>query len=517
MNLKTLAEAPRPFAPPFPRSPLPRRAGAMACALAVAPLLSGARSLEAQSPGSSRAEAVRLTVAEAVHMALDRNREVQEARLELQVARRQVTEAWGNVYPSLSLNATYTRNVTPAKSFLPAVIFDPEAGPDEFIQVQFGADNQWNSTLSLEQPLFQARAFIGVGAAARYRALQEEVLRGRSQEVATRVRLAYYRHLLAVEQARLLENSVIRVRASLAESEALARAGLASEYEVLRLQVEVANLEPVLRQAMSAVSRSRRELAVELDLELRDEEDLVLAGSLADLDLDDPTRNRPENQELLAFVGVEPLRTDDEEGLFRWLASSSAIRQLQATEELRSAELRAEQSSWFPEVSLFGSYQVNAQQNGDPVFFGRDPSERFRARAVGISLSWTLFNGFQREARISQRRSQLRQAGTRTELERDRALSDLRSLLEELEEARARASGQRLAVQQATRGYEIASAQYREGLGSRLELTDAEEALRQSEFNYAQAVHDVLATRARLDQAAGRVPGVDRVPGSGDR
>ena len=39
--------------------------------------------------------------------------------------------------------------------------------------------------------------------------------------------------------------------------------------------------------------------------------------------------------------------------------------------------------------------------------------------------------------------------------------------------------------------------------------TDAEVALRQSEFNYAQAVYDYLVARAQLDEATGRVPLVD--------
>ena len=56
---------------------------------------------------------------------------------------------------------------------------------------------------------------------------------------------------------------------------------------------------------------------------------------------------------------------------------------------------------------------------------------------------------------------------------------------------------------------EIASAQYREGLSGQLELTDSEVALRQSEFNYAQAVYDYLVARAQLDEATGRVPLVD--------
>ncbi len=77
-----------------------------------------------------------------------------------------------------------------------------------------------------------------------------------------------------------------------------------------------------------------------------------------------------------------------------------------------------------------------------------------------------------------------------------------------MEESRTRAQAQRLARGQAERGYEIASAQYREGISSQLEVTDAEVALRQSEFNLAEAVYDYLVARARLDQALGMEPGV---------
>jgi outer membrane protein TolC len=83
------------------------------------------------------------------------------------------------------------------------------------------------------------------------------------------------------------------------------------------------------------------------------------------------------------------------------------------------------------------------------------------------------------------------------------------SLIENTDESLQRARAQKLAVRQATRGFEIASAQYREGLGGQLELTDSEVALRQSEFNYAQAVFDYLVARAQLDQATGQVPLVD--------
>ena len=141
---------------------------------------------------------------------------------------------------------------------------------------------------------------------------------------------------------------------------------MASEYEVLRLQVEVANLEPALRQALNAVEQNRRAppplLAVELDLDPA--APWWWRGSLATLDLDDPSLNSPANEAIVQFVGAGvPDRLSDEE-VEAWVASRSEVRQLEITETLRLAELRAEQANWFPEISLFGTYQVAAQQNG---------------------------------------------------------------------------------------------------------------------------------------------------------
>ena len=93
-----------------------------------------------------------------------------------------------------------------------------------------------------------------------------------------------------------------------------------------------------------------------------------------------------------------------------------------------------------------------------------------------------------------------------------RAESEVETVWDQMVEAKARADAQHLAVQQASRGFEIASAQYREGLGSQLELTDSEVALRQSEFNYAQAAYDFLVAQANLDLAVGSVSMVDSGP-----
>ncbi len=453
-------------------------------------------------------------LSQVVGVALERNRDVRDAEYQLSLAEARVTEAWSSVYPTVSLSSSFVRNIAPQVSFLPAQIFDPSAAQGEFIPVQFGADNIWNLSINAEQPLFEPEVFVGVGAAAGFRGLQREILRERTQQAVTRVRIAFYGLLLAQEEVRLTENSLLRVRQALEETKAMNEAGLAQTYDVLRLQVELANLEPELGRAQNRRTAARRTLAAELDLD--PESELEVAGALARMDLNDLAANTPANQDILAFVGASAAEDADQAGFVRqWLADRSQVRQLEITEDLRRIELRIEQVAYLPSVFAFGTYGLAAQQNGAPDFFGSS-DQRGSTKQIGLRVSFPIFSGFSRDARINQRRAALRQAEVQASAVADQAEVQIRNLVDQVREARARSGGQRLAVSQAQRGYAIASAQYSEGMGSRLERTDAEMALRQSEFNYAQAVYDYLTSRARLDEAVGQVPLVDtRSTGSG--
>lgn len=444
-----------------------------------------------------------LTLEDALRMALSRSRDLEDARLAYRNAEAQVREAWGSVYPTMDLSATFVRNLSVPTSFVPAVFFDPDAPPDQLVPVQFGADNQWNFAIRAEQTVFQASVFLGLSAAERYRALQREGVRGRAHQVATRVRLAYYDVLLAQEAMRLNEESVRRVRKVLDETRAMNRAGLAADYDVLRLEVELANLEPNVRRARNAVAAAKRALAVELAVESLDS--VEVAGSLAAMDLVTIAENDDANRGVLRFAGLAEAESEAEEVVQLALAHRSDLRQLELLERLRATEVRVERSEYLPRISVFGSYSIAAQENGAPEFFG-EPGARAYGRQVGVQVSLPLFAGFKRPARVAQRQAALRQVQAQYRLAAARAETEVRTLLDQVEEARARAQAQRQAVSQARRGFEIASAQYREGIGSQLEVTDAEVALRQSEFNYAEAVYDYLAARARLDEATGMVP-----------
>lgn len=469
--------------------------GATAALLLIAPPLA------AQQPDGPTT----LTLDQAVRAALAESPELEAARLELSAASGRAREAWSSVFPDVRLSTQYTRNVDVPVSFLPARIFDPSAPEDALVPVRFGSDNTWFGQVRLEQPIFNGAAFIGVGAASRYRSLQEEVAHGVAQGVVTRTRLAYYDVLLASEAERLGGESVRRLRETLTETQAMNRAGLVSEYDVLRIEVELGNQEPNLRRAENALAAARRTLAVQLGMSA--DREIRVEGSLAEIDL-----AAPAGDAAVALAGIEtPEALPTETLIEHALRRRSELRQLELTGELRRAELRAEQSEYLPKVSLVATYQRNAQENGAPNFFAQgDPlGQDVSTKQVGVLFSMPLFNGLARPARVQQKRAALAQVESQERLAVEQVKNQVRTLADQAREARSRAESQKKALAQAKRGYEIARAQFREGIGSRLELTDAEVALRQSEYNYAQAVYDYLTARARLDEAVGVVPGVD--------
>lgn len=484
-----------------------RRAGTAAVLL----MLGGVTAGRAQDDGSAP-----ISLARSIQMALENSRTLEEAEMGLREAGQQVREAWSAVMPDIRASVSYSRNLQVQQAFLPAFIFDPNAGPNDLIPVRFGSDNTWRAGLTFDQPLFEAQAFIGVSAAGRFQELQAEQVRGTAQQVVSAVRQAYFDALLAAEEVRLTENSVDRVRKTLTETRALNRAGLASDYDVLRLEVQLANLEPNLQRASNAVAAAQRRLLVEMGLD--PSQPITLEGSLSTIDLERFEQNVAANAALLAVAGAEDLLTADTDELQQLaMRYRSDLRQLDVTITLEEARRAAERAEFFPSLSVFSSYDVTAQENGSLNFFGAGSNQRSTASVVGLRVEVPIFTGFSRSARVAQATARVKQNEARLVRTEQQVVSELRTALETVQEARARAAAQRRAVAQAQRGFEIASAEYNAGVGSQLQITDAEVALRESEFNYARAVYDYLSARARLEAAVGRVPdkaGALALPGS---
>ena len=437
-----------------------------------------------------------VSLADAIAEALDRNPSVRQARAAVRSADGRVREAWAAALPDINASATYQRNF-----MIQEQIFEFNG---EVVRAKFGFENNWVAGFTVDQPLFQVDVIIGVGAAGRYRALERERARGTSQSVVTDVRRAYFAALAQLELARLNESSVERIRATLEETRGRFRAGLTSEYDVLRFEVQLANLEPQLRRAQDALAAAKRSLLVAMGRSA--EGDIEVVGRLAEVDILAPARNTPDNAQLMALSGplLDAVALDT--AYAAALATRSDVRQAQLGISVEEARLKAERAQLFPKISLFGAYNLYAQDPGSPNFFGESADYRTPAAWGGVRIELPIFRGFREYGRMQQARASIEQNRAQLDLARAQTAHDLRTLVAALDETRSRVASQERAVAQARRGYQIASAEYREGLGSQLQVTDAELALRESEYNYALAVFDHLTARSNLDAALGTVP-----------
>jgi outer membrane protein TolC len=439
----------------------------------------------------------------AIQEALANSRTVADAEYSLEVARQQVREAWARALPDIAGSISYQRNLMVQELF-----FDPGAIPGgsggDPIRVRIGSDNTWQLGFTLSQPIFEYGVFVGVGAAGRFRALEEERLRGTTQQVVTVVRQAYLDALLAESDLRLLEQSIERVRQTLEETRALNRAGLTSEYDVLRIEVEFANVSANLQRARNAVGARKRTVLIEMGYD--PDADIDLEGRLEEVDPESLAANTPENVDLIVLVGLPGVLEQTLGDLLQVAGEQRTdLRQLRSTILLEQAQLNLDRGEFIPTLSLFGNYNLQAQQDGGLDFFGNE-NQRTSSSAVGLRVEVPIFQGFRRFARVHQSEAAVGQSETRLVRAEQDATNQIRTLFEAVDEALARARSQFGAVEQAQRGYEIASVEYREGIGSQLQMTDAEESLRRAQFNYAEAIYDFLSARAQLELAVGVVP-----------
>ena len=450
----------------------------------------------------------------AVEIALVNNVQILAASSSVRIAEQQVREVQSGVYPQVSAEASYLRTLG---SLSQRVI--PDQDPVIESDTANAPDNVWTASLKLNQTVIDFRVFAGFAAAGHLVSLRGEERRGAAHQVVDLVRQSYFDVLLAAEQEALTEQSIARVRQTLRETRARHGEGFASDDELLRAEVQFTNLETRLILARNRVVAARGRLLVTIGVDPL--QPVAVSGSLSELQLAPGARNSAGNADLLAATGAVALAAMTEEELRQTAFTlRSDLRQWRIGVTLGEKQVEVQEREALPLIRAFGSVDFRvADDDEDDVFGSRIPmSDRYSqwdlTASAGLSIQVPVFSGFGRLSRLEQRREELRRTSDGLRHAEREMVNQIRTLAAALREARARAASQRVAIVQSERGYEIATARYRAGVGSQFEVVAAETTLREAEFNYAQAVYDYLSTASRLELATGQVPLVDRVAGA---
>lgn len=445
-----------------------------------------------------------LTIDQVIKLSVVNNPQVKRAMLSVENADEQVKLAWSEVLPDVTSSATFTRNIEIPVNFVPATFFDPNANPDELVPLQFGTDNNWQGGFTVSQNIFRGEAIVGISSSSVFKSVQLENLRSTVQQIITQARKSFHAVLIVEEQLRLQEATISRIEENLEENRSRYEAGMVEEYDVLRLEVQLANQEPQLKDAQLAVEEAYRNLKEVMALPI--DMPLEIVGSLSEYRINNPTEGGDDNDTIYDIVQATPLpMLSEEEALDVMRDKRGDLRVLDVQESLKDREIRAIKSRFLPTITADYNLQWTAAQPGTPKPF--ENAVRFQTLMLNVSVP--LFTGFERMANLNIAKIEMKDLKVQQWAAEKTALNEYETSLDRLRNLEETANARRQAVDQAQRGYEIAVNRYENGVGSQLEVTEAELQVREAELNYALSVADYLNTKADFDMAIGMVPMID--------
>jgi outer membrane protein len=425
--------------------------------------------------GGDRSPAA-LTLDNAIRIALEQSQDIAQVRLEVEKADARVDEAIGTALPAFDFSGRYTRALKKPVFFLPDF---NNLGSGRTIPIEIGSDHAVEMTISARQTLFNSAVITGIGAASIYLDAAREMYRAKKLETIANVRKAFYGVLLAGEVAGMMQENLKNAEDNLKNVRLLKQQGLVSEYDELRATVGVENLRPMVIQAENNHSLAMDALCVTMGVGSSDM--YTIEGDLA---------FSPVNRDLTGSA------------MEMALERNSSLKALRRQVDVNKAFVNIERSNYLPTLAAFGNYQYQVAKN-DLNISARD---FVGSSVVGLQLSVNIFEGLQTNSRVDRAKVDVRKSEAQVASVENNLRTAVRSVILQLEQSHKRIEAQERTVEQAERGYKIASTRFVSGSGTQLEVNDAQLALTQARVNRMQAIYDYLVAAADLDQLIGRLP-----------
>ena len=293
------------------------------------------------------------------------------------------------------------------------------------------------------------------------------------QQLTLQVVETFYRALLQEQGVGVAEQGVRLAEEQLAIAKTRFEAGSAARFDVLRAEVDVANARTTLIRANTAVDIAYQALRTVLSLPT--ETPLALQGTL------EQVSGLPAQEMLLSGLDRRPdLRAITSQ---RQMAERSAA--------IASGEMQ-------PSFYLNGNLQY--QEDAVSRSF-LDPTNR--SYTVGFAMRIPLFATPGAVARRTTARAQVQEAIHGLDAALDNGRLEVTSAYTEWTASGEVVEAQRKALDLARESLSIAQVSYENGLITSIELSDARQALVETEWNLAQAKFAQILAAAKTRYAAG--------------
>lgn len=420
---------------------------------------------------------------EAVRIALDQNTDVKRAQAQARQSNVEVRSEWSDFAPDLNLSTNVARRF--GRSFS-QVTGDFTTRSTDFFSLGGRSSitlfNGFENIASLRQTKDQAQA-------------DQVDLKRTRREVVFTVMDQFISLLESREQVRVRREELQALRQQLRQTEEFVDAGSSPVSDLYQLQADVANAEQQLLQAKRENEVSKTQLIQTLQLNPR----------------------RPYDFQI-------PDLTDDSLGTATYDLSALMEEAFEQRLGLRVAKLdrraaergiRAARSSYYPSLSISGSYGTDWQSRGripdpdnpgefiQPDFFNQ--LDNNRSGSVSLSLSIPIFDRFRRSTQVEQAQVQAQNAEYALDDQRQQVALQVRQAYLDYQNAIQQLQAANKGLRAAEQARTAAQERYELGSASIVELRNANRDYVDAASQQIRARYNLLFQEKRIDFRVGRL------------
>jgi len=420
------------------------------------------------------------SLADCIRYAYEHQDTVKNAILDVQSAEYKVKETIGTGLPQINGSATFQDYVKPPVSvgpnFLSGGPIDPKA---RLITFPFGPI-KYNNTYSLQatQLLFSGTFIVGLQAVKAFKELsQRSVIRSKIETNAN-VTKAYYQVLVSGEQVKLLDANIVQLKQQFDQTAQRNKQGLVEKIDVDRLDVQYNNLITNRENVVRTLVLSNQMLKFQMGMPI--EEELNLTDKLESINIAEQAQNNADTTFYRNRIEYKLIETNI---------------------TLNQLEVKSKKAEFLPTFSFNAGFAGVFQENQAKYLYDNVYYNSY----IGLNLSVPIFSGGQRKARLRQAeitvlksRNDLANAANGFKLQANAANITYVNSLQSL-------NNQKRNRTLALEVLRVAKIKYEQGVGSSVEVTQAQTELEKADNEYIQALFTTLVSKVDADKAYARL------------
>lgn len=430
----------------------------------------------------SNTDTLKLTMLQAIDLALKTSRQVQNASADIRLAQQKVREIQSIGLPQVNATGGFTQYVQIPGSYVPNFTGQ---GPD-FLFIKFQQKYTSNLNIQASQLLYDGTYLLGLQAAKSFVEISRLLESKSEYDLSFAVAKSYALCLNTSRNLELLDQNMATLKKTLEEVREIYNAGFAEKLDVDRLSLSLASLGVQRDKLLAGVEMTQNVL--KLTIGLHPAQPLMLTDNLEDL-----------SKELHVVLPIE-------QGMSIPKPNNRIEYQLlQQNLKMNAFDEKRYKVGYTPTLVGFMAYQRTTNRSEFNFLDGNLPINNTWVPATlwGLNLNVPIFDGFRKQSQIRQVR-----------INREKTLNDLISFehaagMEYLNARQAYLSSLKALELQAQNSalaetiYNNVNTKFKEGVGSTIEILSAENELKSARVNYLGALYDLSIAIMDLKKALG--------------